>query len=108
MTAGPAAALDAWRRALVASLRLPGPDLSARQLAVLLQVYTQPPPHTVVALATAFDVPHQAISRAVAALERQGLVTRARDENDRRVVHVQTTVKGAVYLRDFADLIAAG
>lgn len=108
MTARPSpahAALDAWRRALIANLRLPGPDLSARQLAVLLQVYTAPPPHTVVALAGAFGVPHQSLSRAVASLERLGLVSRVRDARDRRVAHLQRTVKGAVYLRDFADAV---
>jgi DNA-binding MarR family transcriptional regulator len=105
--APPSAALEAWRRALLASLRLPGPDLSARQFAVLLEVYTRPPPHTVVALALAFAVPHQAVSRAVATLERLDLVKRARSADDRRVTFVQRTVKGAVHLRDFADLVSA-
>ena len=33
-------------------------------------------------------------------------VRRARDESDRRSVFVQRTVKGAVFLSEFADLIA--
>ena len=32
-------ALDIWRRALVSSVRLEAPDLSARQMALLLSVY---------------------------------------------------------------------
>lgn len=107
MARSPTAALDAWRRVLVASLGLPGPDLSARQLAVLLTVYTVAPPHTVVGLAGAFGLPHQSVSRAVAALERQGLVARERSKADGRVALVRRTVKGAVYLSDFAELIAA-
>jgi DNA-binding MarR family transcriptional regulator len=99
------AALETWRRALVGVVRRPGPDLSARQLAILLTVYTGAPPHTVVGLAEAFGVPHQAISRAVNALERLGLVRRARSAEDRRVAFVQRTVKGAVYLSDLAELL---
>ncbi|MGH6720094.1 MAG: MarR family transcriptional regulator [Alphaproteobacteria bacterium] len=106
MAAPATAALETWRRALVGVVRRPGPDLSARQLAILLTVYTGAPPHTVVGLAEAFSVPHQAISRAVSSLERLGLVRRARSESDRRVAFVQRTVKGAVYLSDLADLIA--
>ena len=80
----------------------PGPKLSARQPAVPLTAYTVAPPHTVVALAAAFGVPRQAVSRAVAALERHGLFV----TEDRRVGLVQRTVKGAVYLSDLADVIA--
>lgn len=105
MAAPAAALLDAWRRALVGVVRMPGPDLTARQLAILLTVYTGAPPHSVVGLAEAFAVPHQAVSRAVATLERQDLVRRTRCPTDRRVQFVQRTVKGAVYLRDLADLI---
>lgn len=101
----PASALALWRDALVRGLRLPGPDLSARQLAVLTTVYTRPPPHTVVSLARAFGVPHQALSRAVATLDRLELVKRTPSGDDHRVVLLGRTVKGAVYLRDLGDLI---
>ena len=40
-------ALDIWRRALSASVRLEAPDLSARQMSILLTVYLTTPPHTV-------------------------------------------------------------
>ena len=40
-------ALDLWRRAIVSSVRLDAPDLTARQMALLLTVYLTPPPHTV-------------------------------------------------------------
>ena len=35
-------ALDIWRRAIVNSVRLEAPDLSARQMGLLLTVYLSP------------------------------------------------------------------
>ncbi len=40
-------ALQLWRRATVESVRRDAPDLSARQIALLLTVYLTSPPHTV-------------------------------------------------------------
>ena len=37
---------------------------------------------------------------------RYTLLGRTRDDADRRIVHVQRTVKGAVFLSEFADQIA--
>jgi DNA-binding MarR family transcriptional regulator len=102
------AALQGWRRALAGSLALPGPDLTVRQLALLLTVYTTPAPHTVTGLAEALGLSHQVVSRAVAALEGAGLVRRARDPADRRVAFVKRTVKGAVYLDDVAQAARKG
>src|SRR5207244_1802239 len=56
-------ALDLWRRVLVESLRGGGPDLSQRQLSLLLTVYLTPPPHTVRGLAELLRVSKPAISR---------------------------------------------
>ena len=39
-------ALDLWRRAVVTTVAGDAPDLSGRQIAVLLTVYLTPPPHT--------------------------------------------------------------
>ena len=36
-------ALDLWRRTVVSSVRLAAPDLTARQMALLLNVYLTPP-----------------------------------------------------------------
>lgn len=94
--------LDLWRRALVASVRNDTPDLSARQMAVMLTVYTTPPPHTVRGLSQALNVSKPAITRALDRLSDLGLVKRKVDEQDRRSVLVQRTVKGSVFLSDFA------
>lgn len=99
-------ALELWREALSASVRDDGPDLSARQMAIVLTVYTSPPPHTVAALAEALRIAKPAVTRALDRLSILGFIRRTRDEADRRIVHVQRTVKGAVFLSEFADQIA--
>jgi len=100
-------ALDVWRRAAVAGVRLDAPDLSARQMALLLTVYLTPPPHTVRGLAELMRVSKPAITRAVDRLGEFGLVRRKIDDNDRRSVLIQRTVKGSVFLREFGELIVA-
>ena len=98
-------ALDIWRRALVSSVRLEAPDLSARQMALLLSVYLTPPPHTVRGLALKVSKP--AITRAVNRLSELGLARRKTDEADRRSVFIQRTVKGSMFLREFGELIVS-
>ncbi len=100
-------ALDLWRDTLVAGVRDAGPDLSARQMAILLTVYTTPPPHTVRGLAAGLAISKPAVTRALDRLGALGYVRRAREEADRRSVLVQRTVLGALFLSAFADLIAA-
>ena len=99
-------ALRLWLGPLAAMVRSHDLDLSARQMAVLLRVYIEPPPHTVRGLSVALGVSKPAISRALDALGRRGLIRRAADETDKRSILVQRTVKGSVHLRDFADAIA--
>jgi DNA-binding MarR family transcriptional regulator len=103
-------ALDLWRRAIVASVRIDAPDLSARQMALLLTVYLIPPHHTVRGLAVELNISKPAVTRAIDRLSELGLVRRKPDENDRRSVHIQRTVKGSVFLREFGELVvhAAG
>ncbi|MFV3130674.1 MarR family transcriptional regulator [Niveispirillum sp. KHB5.9] len=98
-------ALQLWRRALVASVRKDGPDLSARQLALLLTVFLTPPPHTVRGLAATLNVSKPAITRALDRLGRLGYIKRKRDQEDRRNVLVQRTVKGSVFLTEFGQMV---
>lgn len=102
---GRAEALSLWRDVLVASVRKPGPDLSARQLAIVLTIYLTPPPHTVRGLAAQLRMSKPAVTRALDRLGILGLARRKRDEDDRRSVLVQRTVKGSVFLSDFADTV---
>lgn len=90
---------------MVASVRRDAPDLSARQMAVLLTVYMTGPPHTVRGLAEVLNVSKPAITRAIDRLGEFGLARRKTDPRDRRSVIVQRTVKGSVYLAEFAEII---
>ncbi len=98
-------ALRIWHDALVESVRRDGPDLSARQMAVLMQIYIEDGPHTVRGLSTALNISKPAISRALDRLVDLGYLRRDKDPQDRRNVLVRRTVRGAVYLSDFAGLI---
>lgn len=100
-------ALQLWRGALVDSVRNNGPDLGARQMAILLTVYGDEPPHTVRGLAMKLNISKPAVTRALDTMGRRGYLRRSRDAEDRRNVLVQRTVKGAVFLSEFADLIKA-
>jgi DNA-binding MarR family transcriptional regulator len=100
-------ALDIWRRAVVNGVRRDAPDLSARQMALLLSVYLTPPPHTVRGLAEILNVSKPAITRAVNRLAELDLVRRKTDDNDRRSVLIQRTVKGSVFLREYGEMIAS-
>ncbi|TAN59868.1 MAG: MarR family transcriptional regulator [Magnetospirillum sp.] len=103
----PVEALNLWRGAIVESVRRDGPDLSARQMALLLTVYLTPPPHTVRGLAATLNISKPAITRALDRLSELDMIKRKVDETDRRSVLVQRTVKGSVFLREFGDLIVA-
>jgi DNA-binding MarR family transcriptional regulator len=83
------------------------PNLSARQLAILLTVYLETPPHTVRGLAQKLNVTKPVITRALDTMGRLEIVTRRRDESDRRNVVVQRTVKGALYVERLADVMIA-
>ena len=100
-------ALDLWRRTIVSSVRLDAPDLTARQMSLLLTVYLVPPPHTVRGLADALKISKPAITRAIDRLSDMDLVRRKTDDEDRRSVLVQRTVKGSVFLREYGELIVA-
>jgi DNA-binding MarR family transcriptional regulator len=102
----PKQALALWRAASVAALRRSHPDLTARQFALLLQVYLTPPPHTLRGLARELAMSKPAVSRALDTLGRRDLLRRKTDEADRRSLLVQRTVKGSDYLREFGDLAA--
>ena len=97
--------LDLWRHALVASVRSDAPDLSARQMAMMLIVYRGDGPHTVRGLARTLNISKPAVSRALDRLGDLGYVCRERDANDGRNILVQRTVGGADFLARFAAMI---
>lgn len=102
-------ALDLWRRTTLSGVRGDKPDLTARQFALLLTVYMRPPPHTVRELAALMNISKPAVTRAVDRLSELELVQRKTDENDRRSVLIQRTLKGRAFLTEFAgQVIVAG
>jgi DNA-binding MarR family transcriptional regulator len=82
-------------------------DLSSRQLAILLTIYLEPPPHTVRGLAARLNVTKPVITRALDTMGKAGLVSRRRDETDLRNVVIQRTVEGALYVERLSDRMVA-
>jgi DNA-binding MarR family transcriptional regulator len=100
-----AMALDMWRLTTVEGVRRESPDLTARQMAVMLTVYLTAAPHTVRGLAAELNISKPAITRALDRLSQLGLAKRKVDQTDRRSILVQRTVKGSVYLTEFGEIV---
>jgi len=100
-----AQALTLWRDVALAMVQDDEPDLSVRQVSILLTIYLEAPPHTVRDLAKKLGVTKPVITRALDTMGKFDLVSRRRDEKDRRNVLIQRTVKGALYLERLADTI---
>ncbi|GKX33124.1 MAG: transcriptional regulator [Rhizobiaceae bacterium MnEN-MB40S] len=98
-------ALYLWRSAMLAMVRNDGPDLTQRQLTILLQIYLEPPPHTVRGLAALLGVTKPVITRALDTMGAMGLVHRTRDKTDRRNVVIQRTVEGSEYIEQLGRII---
>jgi DNA-binding MarR family transcriptional regulator len=102
-----AQALRLWHDVSLAAVRDDEPDLSLRQMSLLLTIYLEAPPHTVRDLARKLGVSKPVVTRALDTMGKLGLLSRRRDEKDRRNVLVQRTVRGALYLERFADTVGA-
>ena len=100
-----AQALQLWHDVSLGLVRDEHPDLTARQLTILLTVYLEAPPHTVRGLAAKLSVSKPVITRALDAMGQQDLVNRRRDQRDKRNVLVQRTVTGSLYLDSLAELM---
>ena len=98
--------LQLWHDVALAQVTDDEPDLSVRQICILLTIYLEAPPHTVRDLAHKLSVSKPVITRALDSMGKLGIVSRRRDEEDKRNVLVQRTVKGALYLERLSDLIA--
>jgi len=100
-----AQSLTLWHDVALALVKDDEPDLSVRQMCILLTIYLEAPPHTVRDLARKLGVSKPVITRALDTMGKLDLVSRRRDEKDRRNVLIQRTVKGALYLERLADTI---
>lgn len=97
--------LRLWHAVHLHFVRDGEPDLSVRQVAILLTVYLEAPPHTVRGLAGKLAVSKPVITRALDSMGKHDLLTRRRDEADRRNVLVQRTVAGALYLERLGETV---
>lgn len=96
------APIDVLRGTVVSLVRSDDPDLSQRQLAVLLTIYRTDGPHTVRGLAAELQISKPAISRALDRLGALDFARRQIDRHDRRSVLVIRTAEG----RDFVTRLS--
>jgi DNA-binding MarR family transcriptional regulator len=94
-------ALKSWMQTLISYVRSGQPDLTNRQMALMLLVYLTPGPHTVRGLANILGVSKPVITRALNTLGTLGYLRRVRDEADRRNVFVAKTNTGQEFLESF-------
>ena len=100
--------LGQWMNALVDYVRSGEPDLTNRQMALLLVVYLRPGPHTVRGLARALNVSKPVVTRALNRLGTLGYLRRQRDDSDKRNIFVARTSEGADFLEEFGQFIGEG
>ena len=103
----PSQALRLWQQVNLSEVRDKRPDLTMRQAAILLSVYLEPPPHTVRGLAARLGVTKPVITRALDTMGELKLLSRHRDEQDKRNVLVKRTVEGALFVERLGDVIIA-
>jgi DNA-binding MarR family transcriptional regulator len=102
------ASLSAWMTALIEYVRSGEPDLTNRQMALLMLVYLTPGPHTVRGLARKLSVSKPVVTRALNTLGSLGYLRRERDQDDRRNVFVVRTNDGANFLEGFKRYLGSG
>ena len=100
--------LSMWMRALIGYVRSGEPDLTNRQMALLMLVYLTPGPHTVRGLAKVLGVSKPVVTRALNTLGALGYLRRERDQDDRRNIFVVRTRDGTEFLEGFKRNLSAG
>jgi DNA-binding MarR family transcriptional regulator len=98
--------LNQWMQTLIDYVRSGEPDLTNRQMALLMLVYLTPGPHTVRGIARGLGVSKPVVTRALNRLGSLGYLRRQRDDADRRNIFVARTDEGADFLDQFGRLIA--
>ena len=98
--------VDILRDTIVSMVRRDEPDLTARQLAVLLICCLDDAPHTVRGLAERLKISKPAITRSVDRLEELRLLKRVDDPSDRRSVLITSTRSGVAFVRQVGIMMA--
>ena len=97
--------LAAWMGTLIDYVQSARPDLTNRQMALLMVVYLLPGPHTVRGLAARLHVSKPVVTRALNTLGALGYLRRQKDDSDLRNIFVEQTPPGLAFLEEFAELI---
>ncbi|MGI4878688.1 MAG: MarR family winged helix-turn-helix transcriptional regulator [Janthinobacterium lividum] len=97
--------LAAWMGTLIDYVQSARPDLTNRQMALLMVVYLMPGPHTVRGLAARLHVSKPVVTRALNTLGALGYLRRQKDDSDLRNIFVEQTPTGLAFLEEFAELI---
>lgn len=98
--------LGDWMATLALHVQSGKPDLTNRQMALLMLVYLTPGPHTVRGLAARLTVSKPVVTRALNTLGALGYLRRQKDESDLRNIWIERTPTGRTFLDAFGDLIA--
>ena len=101
----PSQSLRLWQQVTLSEVKTGAHDLTMRQMAILLTVYLDPPPHTVRGLAAKLDVTKPVITRALDTMGALNLLSRHRDAADKRNVLIKRTVEGALFVERFGDIV---
>lgn len=105
---GVADTVEKWMDALIRYVRSGRPDLTNRQMSLMMLVHCREGPHTVRGLAEQLNVSKPVVTRALNKLGTMEFVRRERDAADRRNIFVRRTTKGAEFLDAFAGFVAGG
>ncbi len=105
---GALAPLADWMETLIGYVQSARPDLTNRQMALLMLVYLEQGPHTVRGLARALNVSNPVVTRALNRLGSLGYLRRQRDDSDKRNIFVVRTAEGADFLAEFGHFLAGG
>ena len=97
--------LDGWLATLIGYVQSARPDLTNRQMALLMLVYLTEGPHTVRGLAARLKVSKPVVTRALNTLGALGYLRRQKDESDLRNIFVERTPPGIAFLEEFAGLV---
>ncbi|RZA26506.1 MAG: MarR family transcriptional regulator [Proteobacteria bacterium] len=107
MTDAPDRLLNIFREAVLSEVRSDQPDLTLRQLAVMLTVYGTDEPQTVRGLAKHLNIGKPPVTRVLNVLGDLDLGQRVIDRLDRRSVNVGQTEAGAAMMQRLAGAMAA-
>lgn len=97
--------IERLTQAMTSAVRSDMKDLTPRQLAILLNVNSEPA--TVRGLASALRIGKPAVTRATCTLVRHGFITKKTVEKDARDRVINVTDAGKDYINRYADLLAA-